>query len=142
MTISTVTRGAILDLVFLAAAWADYAQNDGSSPETQIAVGLHTADPGISGTMATNETSYTSYARQNKARSSADWSRIANSISPNADIQFPIGTGGGGTITHFSTGKSGGGAAPLLWYGTLTPSFTAGAGKRPILLAATTISLT
>lgn len=143
MTISTATRGAILDLVFLAAAWADYAMNDSTSPETLIALALHTADPGIAGTMSTSESAYTSYARQDKSRSGSAWTRTTNSISPSADIQFPVSTGGAGTaVTHFTTGRSGGGATPVLWYGTLTPNVSTVAGIRPVLLATSTITLT
>ena len=142
MTISSTTRAAILDLVFLATTWANYAINATSSPQTSIAVGLHEADPGIGGTMATSEATYGSYARQDKLRTAAGWTRTSNSISPAASILFPVGTGAGGTLTHFSTGKTGGGAAPILWYGSLTPNIPSGSGIQPELLAASTISLT
>ena len=36
----------ILKLVFNATAWANYADNAASSPQTNVAVALHTADPG------------------------------------------------------------------------------------------------
>lgn len=143
MGIGANTRAAILDLVFLASAWADYAQNDGSSPEADISFALATADYTSSGTMSSNETTYTSYNRQDIARSGSGFTRTANSISPNADINFPLGTGGSGTITHFACGHTWtGGGEPTLWYGTVTPNLTVGSGIKPILLAASTVSLT
>lgn len=143
MGIGATTRAAILDLVFLASAWADYAQNDGSGPETNISFALATADYTASGTMDSNEATYTSYARQDVPRSGSGFTRTANSISPNSDIQFPIGTGGSETITHFACGHTAnGGGEPTLWYGTVTPTISAGTGVRPILLSTSTLSLT
>ena len=110
MSISDTTETAILALVYNATAWANYADNAAATPQTNIHVGLHTADPGDAGTMATSEITYTSYARVNVARTSGGWTVTGGSVSPVANIDFPAGTGGSGTATHFSTGKTGGGA--------------------------------
>ena len=143
MGISSITRAAILDLTFLALAWADYAQNDGSGPQTHVSFALQTADPGAGGTMSSNEASYTGYGRMDVPRSAAGFTRTANSVSPNVDISYPVGTGGGGNLTHFATGHTWtGGGEPILWSGTVTPNVNSGAGIRPILLATTTITLT
>ena len=136
------TRAALLDLIFLGTTWADLAENDSSSPATTFDLSLHTADPGSSGSMATSEVAYTSYARQTINRNSGAFTRTANSVSPNADVNFPIGTGGSGVITHFSLGKSGGGATDILFSGVVTPNIASGSGIRPIILAASTFSLT
>jgi hypothetical protein len=142
MSISDTTENAILNLVFRAVAWANYADNAGASPQTNIDVALHTADPGDAGTMATSEAAYTSYARAQVARTTGGWSAAAaGSISPAANIDFPTGTGGSGTGTHFSTGKTGGGAAAILWSGTITPNISFGSGVLPRLTTATTITL-
>jgi len=53
MSISNTAESAILQLVFNATTWANYAINATSSPQTNIDVALHTADPGDSGTAAT-----------------------------------------------------------------------------------------
>ena len=74
MSISNTAESAIMKLVFQAIAWANYADNAAVSPETSIAVALHTADPGDAGTLATNEVAYTGYARVNVARSVSGWS--------------------------------------------------------------------
>lgn len=141
MSISNTTESAILVLVFNATAWANYADNAASSPQTNIVVAAHTADPGEAGTQTTSESAYTSYARVNVARTSGGWTETSGSVSPVANIDFPAGTGGSGTITYFSTGKSGGGATAILWSGTVTPNIVSGNGVTPRLTTASTITL-
>lgn len=141
MSIADVTENAILNLIFRGTAWANYADNAAASPETNIHTGLHTADPGDAGTMSTSEVAYTSYARTNVLRSTGFSASVAGSTSPAATISFPAGTGGSGTVTHFSTGKTGGGAAAILFSGTVTPSIVTGSGVTPQLTTSTTITL-
>jgi hypothetical protein len=142
MSISDTTENAILNLIFRAVAWANYADNAAATPETNIITALHTADPGDPGTMATNEIAYTSYARVNVPRTTGGWSAAAGgSVSPSAQIDFPAGTGGAGTATFFSTGKSGGGASAILFSGTVTPNIVCGNAVTPHLTTATTITL-
>lgn len=141
MTISNTTENAIQLLIFNATTWANYAINASSSPETNIVVATHTADPGETGTMSTSESAYTSYARVNVARTSGGWTVTNNSVSPVATIAMPAAGGGTETITHFSTGKSGGGAAAILFSGTVTPNIAVATGVTPQLTTATTITL-
>jgi hypothetical protein len=141
MSISDTSETAIMALIFQAATWANYAINASASPETNIVCALHTADPLDAGTMATSEATYTGYARVNVLRTSGGWTVTANSVSPVAAINFPAGTAGSGTVTNFSTGKSGGGAAPILFSGTVTPNIATGNGVTPSLSTATTITL-
>jgi hypothetical protein len=141
MSISDTTETAILALIFNATAWGNYADNAATTPQTNIHTGLHTADPGDAGTMSTSEITYTSYARTNVARTSGGWTVTGGSVSPVATISFPAGTGGSGTATHFSTGKTGGGAAAILWSGTVTPNIVTGNGVTPQLTTSTTITL-
>lgn len=141
MSISNATETAILKLVFQAVAWANYADNAAASPETNIAAGLHTADPTDTGDMSSNEVAYTSYARVGVARTTGGWAESSGVVSPVANVDFPAGTGGSGTATHFSTGKSGGGATAILWSGTITPNIVCGNGVTPRLTTASTISL-
>lgn len=141
MSIANATENAIMLLVFNATAWSNYADNAASSPQTNIHVGLHTADPGEAGDMTTSESAYTSYARVNVARSGSGWTVTNNSVSPAANIDFPAGTGGSGTITYFSTGKTGGGAAAILWSGTVSPNIVSGNGVTPRLSTSTTITI-
>jgi hypothetical protein len=141
MSIADATENAILLLIFNATTWANYANNASTSPETNIICALHTADPGDAGAQNTSEIGYSSYARVNVARTSGGWTVTANSVSPVAAINFPAGTGGSGTASFFSTGKSGGGASPILWSGTVTPNIVCGSGVTPSLSTATTITL-
>jgi hypothetical protein len=142
MAIAAATENAILLLIFNATAWANYADNAASVPQTNIVYALHTADPGTSGTQATSETTYTSYARVSVARTSGGHTVTANSVSPVAAVSFPAGTGGAGTVTYFSTGKTGGGATAILYSGTVTPNIVTGNGVTPQLSTATAMTLT
>jgi hypothetical protein len=144
MAIAGATETAILQLIFNATAWANYADNAASTPQTSVSIALHTADPGTGGTMQTSEVAYTGYARSSVVRTTAGWTVTGAgpaSCSPVASINFPNGTGGSGTVTNFSTGKTIAGAAPILWSGTVTPNIVCGNGVVPVLTNATTITL-
>jgi len=145
MSIADVTETNLLKLIFNATAWANYADNAATSPQTNIGVALHTADPGDSGTASTSEVAYTSYTRVNVARTTGGWTVTNNSVSPVANIDFPAGTGGSGTVTHFSTSKSNAspptGAQDILFSGTVTPNIVTGNGVTPRLTTASTITL-
>jgi len=130
----------ILKLIFNATAIADLAQDDGSSPATNLYVSLHTSDPGEAGSQTTNETSYTSYARVAVARTSGGWTVTANSVSPVAEISFPACTGGTATITHFGVGTGSSGAGYLLYKGAVTPNIAVSSGVTPKLTTATAIT--
>jgi hypothetical protein len=144
MSIAQVTEDSILNLIFNATAWTGYAQNH-SSPDANVEVSLQTADPTDSGTMSSSETTYTSYLRVARTRSNASGGWTASttgSTSPHTtNIDFPAGTGGSGTVTFFSVGKSGGGAVAILWSGAVSPSIITGTGVTPRLTTATTITL-
>lgn len=141
MSISNTTENAILDLIFSATAWANYADNAASSPQTNIHTALHTGDPGDAGSMSTSEAAYTSYARVNVARSTGWSAASGGSVSPAAQVNFPAATGGSETITHFSTGKTGGGAAAILFSGAASPNRAITSGVTPFLTTATAITL-
>ena len=147
MGISNTTENAILDLIFRAVAWTDYAINHTTTPQTQISLALHTADPGEAGTMATSESAYTNYARQavNRQTASPGWTAAdANGATfLVANLDFPSSGAAGTTITHFSTGHTGTTTQPILWSGDVSPTIAIGAaGVIPRLTTATTITLT
>ena len=141
MSMSDTTETAVMALIFNATAWANYADNAAGTPQTQIALALHTADPGDSGSMSTSEIAYTSYARAAVNRNSGGWTVTGGSVSPVANVDFAAGTGGSGTATHFSTGKTGGGAAAILLSGTVSPSIVSGNGVTPRLNTSTAITI-
>ena len=145
MSISDATENAILNLIYSATTWANYANNATSSPQTNIGISLHTADPGDSGTADTNETVYTNYARLNVARSTGFTAAVNGSISPIANINFASNGDPVVTLTHFATAKSNAsppfGAQTILFSGTITPNLTVPTSSAPRLLAGSTISL-
>lgn len=146
MSIADVAEDAILNLVFRAVAWANIADNAASSPQTNTGISLHTADPGDAGDATTSEVAYTSYTRVNVGRTTGGWTASSGgSISPAANIDFPAGTGGSGTVTFWAAGKSNAtpptGAQALHWSGTVTPNITTGNGITPRLTTASTITL-
>lgn len=145
MSIANATETAVLKLIFQAVAWANYADNAATTPQTNVGVSLHTADPGDAGDATTSEATYTSYTRVNVARTTGGWSEASGTVSPVANIDFPAGTGGSGTVTFFATAKSNAtpptGAQPILWSGTVTPNIVTGNGVTPRLTTASTITL-
>ena len=130
----------LLKLIFNATAIANIADNAASSPLTNLYVSLHTADPGEAGTQATNETSYGAYARVAVARTSGGWTVTANSVSPAANVDFPLCTSSTATITHFGVGVAISGATKLLYSGTVTPNISVATGVTPRLATTSTVT--
>lgn len=130
----------LLKLIFNATPIANIADNAATSPLTQLFVSLHTADPGDTGTEATSEIAYTSYARVGVNRNSGGWTVTGNSVSPAATISFPAGTGGSGTATHWAVGVASSGATKILYAGAISPTIVCGAGITPQLTTASTIT--
>lgn len=136
MSKSNAFENALLLLFFNGTAIADLAENDASSPATDLYISLHTSDPGEAGAQNTNEANYTGYARKAVARNSGGFTVSGNAITNAAEIEFDPCTGGSNTITHFGIGKASSGAGLLMYSGALgdplavsdgiTPSFAAG----------------
>jgi hypothetical protein len=103
----------------------------GSTVAGSLYLSLHTADPGEAGDQTTSEVTYTSYARVAVARSSGGFTISANAVSLAANADFPAGTGGSGTATHFGIGTASTGAGVLLYSGTITPNIVTGNGVTP-----------
>lgn len=138
---STTTSNNLLKLVFNATAWANIADNAASSPNTNLYVALHTADPGAAGTQSTNEVTYSSYARVAVARTTGGWTASTSaSTSPVAAITFPAGSGGSGTAAYASVGMLASGAGIILYSGPITPNIVTGAGITPQLTTASAIT--
>lgn len=146
MSIADTTENAILNLVFRAVAWANYADNAATSPQTNTGWALHTADPGDAGNASTSEVTYTSYTRVNVARTTSGMTAASGgSVSPAANVDFPAGTGGTGIVSFFSTSFSNAtppsGAQTILWSGSVSPVITTGNGVTPRLTTASTLTL-
>lgn len=132
-----------LKLVFNGTAIANIADNAASSPLTNLYVALHTADPGAAGNQATNEISYTGYARVAVTRNSGGWIVTGQTVSPTLDVDFPISSGGtGGTATYASIGTAASGAGKILWSGSLSPTIVVSSGVPPVLVQGSTITET
>lgn len=111
----------------------------GSSTAGSLYVSLHTADPGEAGSQTTSEATYTSYARVAVARSGAGFTVTGNSVSPAADVSFPVSTGGTNVITYFGIGTDSTGAGKLLYSGAVSASKTIDSGDTPVLKNTSTV---
>jgi hypothetical protein len=112
----------------------------GSSAAGSLFLSLHTADPGEAGNQSTSEIAYTSYARAAVARSGAGFTVTGNSVVLAASVDFPAGTGGSGTATHFAVGTASSGTGKILYKGAITPNIVCGNGITPRLTTGTTIT--
>lgn len=143
MSKSNTCENSLLELIFKNIAFANVGNAGGLLPSSvagSLFVSLHTADPGEAGDQSTSEATYTSYARVSIARSGAGFVVTGNSVSPAANVSFPAGTGGSGTVTHFGIGTASSGAGVLLYSGTVTPNIVTGNGIAPTLTTASTIT--
>lgn len=129
---STATCNSILALILNATAWANVAQNNASSPLTNLYISLHTADPGVGNSQLTNETAYTNYARVAVARTTGGWAAPSSGASENAAlIQFAQCGVTGATLTHVAIGSSASGAGTVLYAGALSSSLAVANGIQP-----------
>jgi hypothetical protein len=112
----------------------------GSSAAGNLYMSLHTADPGEAGDQTTNEIAYTSYARVAIARTSGGFTITTNSVATAANTDFPAGTGGSGTASHFGIGTASSGAGVLLYKGTISPNIVTGNGVTPRVNAGTIVT--
>lgn len=123
----------LLALIFNATAIANLADNAAASPITQLAVALHTGDPGEAGNMTTSEATYTGYARELVNRNSGGWTVASGQAANTAEIAFGQCTAGSNTLTHFSIGYPG--SDEILYSGALTASLAVSSGITPTIAA-------
>jgi len=139
---TTAFSNDILELFFKAVAIADLAQDDTSTPATDLYLSLHTADPGITGNQTTNETAYTGYARVAVARSTG-FTVTDNVVSPAANVDFgECSASPGSAISHFGIGTGSSGTGYLMYSGTVTPNITMAVGVIPRLKTTSTVTET
>lgn len=112
----------------------------GSTVVGNLYLSLHTADPGEAGTQTTNEISYTGYARVAVVRSAGGFTVTGNSVSPTANVDFPVCTAGSGTATHFAIGTDVSGTGKILYYGPITPSIAVSVSVIPRITTASTVT--
>jgi hypothetical protein len=139
MSKSNSWENALLLLLFNntnAANIGDATGLRGSTVAGSLYLSLHTADPGEAGDQTTSEAAYTSYARIAVARSGSGFTVSGNSVNLTSAVNFPAGTGGSGTVTHFGIVTALSGAGVLLYSGTVTPNIVTGNGVTPQLTTA------
>lgn len=136
----SVYSGDILKLLFNATAIALIADNTATTPLTNLYVSLHTATLSASSVQNTSEAAYTSYARVAVLRTSGGWTVTAASVSPVADINFPIATGGSETETYAMVGSLVSGAGKNYYFGPLSPSIVVTTGVTPVITTGSTIT--
>lgn len=136
---STYLANGLLALILNATAIANLAQN-GTSPITSLWLSLHTASPGASGTQATNEAAYTSYARTSILRTSAGFTVASGLATLTSAVNFPQCTGGSEIETYVGVGQASSGAGNLFYFGPLSPTIGVSNGTTPQLTTGTTIS--
>lgn len=141
MSAGNTFENDLLLLIFNATAITGIADDASTNTLSNLQYSLHTADVGEAGSQTTNEIAYTSYARTAVARTGGGHTVSANSVSPAANIDFPAGTGGSGTATHFAVGSDASGAGKVLFFGTVTPNIVTGDGITPRLTTSTAITL-
>lgn len=145
---SDVFEQGIMNLVMCGKPFANIADNAAASPTTALWMALHTADPTDAGTQASNEVALTGYTRIATSRSTGagGWTLSTAggviSVSPNANIDFPILTSTStGTATFASIGLSSSGAGTILASGALTVGINLGQNVIPRLTTASSFTL-
>lgn len=129
---STTASNNILALIFNATTWNEIAENDTTSPATNLYLSLHTADPGVGGSQTTNETAYTNYARIAVARTTGGWDAPSGGATANAALaQFAQCGASGATLTHVAIGTASSGTGLVLYAGALTSSLAVANGIQP-----------
>ena len=118
---------SLLNHIFNNAAISNIGDAAGLPAGTQgsLFVALYTSDPTDADTGT--EATYGSYARQGVIRSSAGWTVAGDTVSNAALIQFPEGSSGPQTITHFGI-RTAVTAGDLLYHGSVGTSRTADTG--------------
>lgn len=140
MSKSDAYENSLLKLIFNGTPFAGLADNAATSPNTNLFVALHTADPGEGGSQNTSEVSYTGYSRATVARSAAGWTVTGNSVSPAANIEFGAATAGNATATHITIGTAASGAGVVLYRGALSPTIAISNGVIPRINSTSTIT--
>lgn len=137
---SNTFSGQLLALIFNATTITGLAQNVTAGALTNLYIALHTANPGATGFQNTSEAAYGGYARVAVARTSGGWTLSGTSITPNANIVFPVATSGSETETYFSIGTAVSGAGEILYSGTVSPPIAVNTGVTPQLLTGSSVT--
>lgn len=129
MSKTNALENAWLLLLFNADPIAGLAEDDTSTPVTDLHVSLHETWPGESGDQESGEVTYGDYARIPVARDNTGWTVTGNSVSPAAAVEFDEAASGTATANFFGVGTDLSGAGTLLYRGVIgaAPTVVTGA---------------
>ena len=141
MSATNTFEDGLLTLIFLnsdLAAVGDATGLRGSSTAGSFYIGLHENTlTDTDDAQTTDESTYTSYAREAVVRSGSAWTVSSGTVDNDNAIVFTAATGGSSTVTDFSIGSALSGTGQIFIYGALsaplaisngiTPQFAAGA---------------
>lgn len=129
MSKTNALENSLLLLLFNADPIAGLAEDDTSSPVTDLYFSLHTTWPAESGDQTSGEVSFGSYARVAVARDNTGFTVTGNSVSPAAAVDFPAAASGSATANFFGVGTDPSGAGTLLYRGVIgaDPTIVTGA---------------
>lgn len=114
----------------------DIAGLQNSATAGSYFVSGHTADPGDAGTAATNELTYSGYARVGVVRTSSGWTVSSRNVTNTAGIQFPTsGSIGPESMTHWAICKEVSGSSIILFKGALVDTLVIGLNTAPYIQA-------
>lgn len=119
MSATNAFETSLLGLIFTnvdAANVGDATGLRGSSTAGVLWLSLHTATPTETGDQTSSEATYTDYARQDEARSTAAWTVTGNTVDNDNQIDFPVASGGSSTVTYVGVGSASSGAGNLFLY--------------------------
>lgn len=138
---SDVMNEGLVRLFFHGTTFNNIAENDSTTPATQIFVSLHSADPGAAAAQTASECAYTGYARVGVARSAGGWTITGNSASPAAAIDFPEATGSSCAWSHVCLGELASGAGDTYLCVAVSPTQNIGAGMIPRIPTSSTFTI-
>jgi hypothetical protein len=134
MSATNTFETSLLGLIFTNVAAANVGDAGGLQPSATAGVfwiSLHTASPGEAGAQNTTEAAYGSYARQDEARNTTQWTVTNNTADNDNAITFPAATSGSETETDFGIGSASTAAGNLFLFGALTAGLAVSTGITP-----------
>ena len=140
MTKSAYLENAILNLLFSGTSITGLAEDQVTTPLTNLWVSLHKGTLDDASTAVTNECAYGDYAREALNRGTGWTTSTTGSINPAANIDFTVASSGTETVTHFAIVDSASGAGNILYWGTVAPNISVVTGVTPRLTTATAIT--
>lgn len=134
MSATNAFETSLLGLIFTNVAAANVGDASGLQPSATAGVfwiSLHTSSPGETGAQNTTEAAYGSYARQDEARNTTQWTVTGNTADNDNAITYPQATSGSETENAFGLGSASSGVGNLFFYGALTSGLAVSTGITP-----------